>query len=136
VVCSGNESLSLQGQTISIADGTAVTALGNCTLRLTAATIVGQPALVIQDNAHVIIEGGTFTTSGGTALRAQGNATVEVTSATITGNITIQTSGNAQVRLQQSTIIGDRTAIQATSNSKVDARGSSVQGRVSGRVVQ
>jgi len=78
IQCSANDTIVLDGVTIDAGGGAAVTASGNCTVRLTNCTLRGDVVIVASGNANVSTAGcqiaGDITASGNANVHLQGSA--------------------------------------------------------------
>ena len=136
--CTGNEQITLNGQTLSLPTGIPVVASDNCGLRLVGCTVVGSVAISARGNARVTIEGGSVRGTG-PAITAAGNAAIDASGgATLDGEATITASENATVTLRGASVSGRHVAIHTSGNASVNASGGTVRGLVAGtrRVVR
>jgi hypothetical protein len=130
IVCSGNDYVTITGETLVLPSGVPILATGNCTVHLTGCTVEGTTALTVKNNAAVVVEGGSLKGEG-PAVIVMDNGSVDATAgATITGEPAIVATLNAKVSLSGATVTGRHTAITTTNNATVDTSGASIVGAV------
>jgi len=86
LVCTGNQQVTLIGQTANLPGMRAITASGNCQLTIVNCTITAQDVITASGNSRVTITGGAITGSG-TSIVASGNATVTVAGTAVEGRV-------------------------------------------------
>jgi len=133
LLCSGNQTLTLEGKNLTLMPGVPIVASGNCTLRLVRCMVSGTTAITVKDNASVIVEGGSLTGKG-TAVVLTENAKFDASGgALLTGETTVSANGNASAVLRGVSVVGRHVAIAATGNATVNADGAAVEGLVNGK---
>jgi hypothetical protein len=115
LLCSGNDTVTLDGVTANLPGTTVVRAYGNCELTLSNSTL-----------------------SGNVAVEAAGNAHVHLVNCRMTAaSVGVMAGGNAQVVVGGGSLVGGVAAAQAQGNAHVEgmaAIGGAVQGFGNGRV--
>jgi DNA-directed RNA polymerase subunit RPC12/RpoP len=133
LLCSGNQTLTLQRKTLVLSSGVPIVATGNCTLRLVGCTVNGATALIVKNNASVTVEGGSLTGKGPAVIVSENGKFEATGGALLTGESTVSASGNGEAVLRGASVVGRRVAISATGNATVNADGAAVEGLVTGK---
>ena len=130
ISCSGNDTLTISGKSLSLGAGIPVVASGNCTLHLTQCSVTSITALVVSGNAQAIVEGGTLAGTSGPAVVLSGNATLDVSGGTrLSGEPAVVATSNGTAHITGSFIVGRPLAVQASGNAYIDTAGSTVEGQ-------
>lgn len=133
LLCSGNQTLTLQRKSLVLSSGVPIVATGNCTLRLVGCTVNGATALIVKNNASVTVEGGSLTGKGPAVIVSENGKFEATGGALLTGESTVSVSGNGEAVLRGASVVGRRIAISATGNATVNADGAAVEGLVTGK---
>ena len=124
--CDGNDSVTIEGRTVSFANRTAFTVSGNCELRIVDCDVTAHEGLRADGNRNVTIERSRFRTTG-IGINARGNRRVElIDSQVIADGLAVQASANAHVTVSGGQIAGAPTAFSAEDNGLVEPRGATV----------
>jgi hypothetical protein len=88
----------------------------------------GTETLECAGNDEMTVSDITSNVSGGPSIIADGNCTLHVKQCNLKGSIGIQAGGNAHVTVDQGSVEGTESSIDASGNARVDLHGTKVTG--------
>jgi hypothetical protein len=114
--CGQGDTLALSGEVISVADGIAIAASGDCKVMLSDVTINAAVTIEASGNAKVTVADGVLNGTR-TAVSIAGNARVSLSDVTVNAPLGISASGNAKVSMADGSLNGSREAIVVAGNA-------------------
>ena len=128
LVCSGGEHVTVENRTISLPGQTAITAGGNCVLRLVNCTITASHVVMATGNAEVFVEGGTYTSDGVATFSGSTQAELQIRGAHTVGVVGVRVEQQASIRVIGGRLQGTRVCVSAHDQSEVIVEGTEVMG--------
>jgi hypothetical protein len=88
----------------------------------------GKSTLECTGNDDMTVSGITGNVTGGTVISASGNCTLHVKQCNLKGGVGIEADGNAHVFIEDGSLEGTQSAVEAGGNSHVEFHGTNVTG--------